>query len=75
MRAVIGVEALPMSIWPQAMPCGRPSRAIDFVSPVMACLVAVYGAEFGRGAWAEIEPLLMMRPPLGYWRFISRIAS
>ena len=31
------------------MPYGRPSRAIDLVSPVMACLVAVYGAEFGRG--------------------------
>ena len=31
----------------------------------MACLVAVYGAEWGRGAWAEIDPLLMMRPPAG----------
>ena len=30
----------------------------------MACLVAVYGAELGRGVWAEIEPLLMIRPPL-----------
>ena len=75
MRAVMGVEALPMSIWPQAMPYARPSRAIDLVRPVMACLVAVYGAEFGRGAWAEIEPLLMMRPPAGDCRFMRRIAS
>jgi len=25
----------------------------------------VYGAELGRGACAEIDPLLMMRPPRG----------
>src|SRR5579884_4138905 len=50
----------------------RPSRAVDLVSPVMACLVAVYGAELGRGVWAEIEPLLMMRPPRGDCSFISR---
>ena len=54
-----------MSIWPQVIPKARPSRAIDFVRPVMACLVAVYGAELGRGVCAEIEPLLMMRPPRG----------
>jgi hypothetical protein len=41
MRAVIGVAALPMSIWPHVIPNGRPSSAIDFVSPVKACLVAV----------------------------------
>ena len=35
------------------------------VSPVMACLVDVYGAELGRGTSAEIDPLLMMRPPRG----------
>src|SRR6185437_8529191 len=29
----------------------------------------------GRGAWAEMEPLLMMRPPLGDCDFIMRIAS
>ena len=34
----------------------RPSSDADLVSPVIACLVAVYGAEFGRGACAEIEP-------------------
>src|SRR5919198_3508243 len=49
----------------------RPSNEVDLVRPVMACLVAVYGAELGRGAWAEIEPLLMMRPPRGSWFFIS----
>ena len=54
-RAVRSVPALPMSIWPTAMSNGLPSRAHDFVSPVIACLVAVYGAELGRGAWAEID--------------------
>jgi hypothetical protein len=44
----------------------RPSSDVDLVSPVIACFVAVYGAELGRGACAEIEPLLMMRPPR--WR-------
>ena len=56
-----------MSIWPQAMSYLRPSSEVDLVRPVMACLVAVYGAEFGRGACAEIEPLLMIRPPRGCW--------
>jgi hypothetical protein len=41
MRAVISVAALPTSIWPQAMSYGRPSRAVDLVRPVMACLLAV----------------------------------
>ena len=45
------------------------------VSPVIACLVEVYGAEKGRGVWAEIEPLLMMRPPRGLWLFMIRNAS
>src|SRR5713101_559263 len=53
----------------------RPSSDVALVSPVTACLVAVYGAERGRGAWAEIEPLLMMRPPRGSWSFMSRNAS
>src|SRR5262249_8190774 len=38
---VISVAALPISICPHAMPYGRPSRAIDRVRPVTACLVAV----------------------------------
>src|SRR5262244_424941 len=75
MGAVISVAALPMSIWPHAMSYLRPSSEVDLVSPVIACFVAVYGAEFGLGAWAEIEPLLMMRPPLGSWAFIWRNAS
>src|SRR2546430_14008325 len=33
----------------------RPSRDVDLVRPVIACFVAVYGAEFGRGACAEID--------------------
>src|SRR5260221_10676194 len=72
---VMSVLALPISIWPQAMSYLRPSNAVDLVRPVIACFVAVYGAEFGRGAWAEIEPLLMIRPPRGRWVFISRKAS
>src|SRR6516165_1379280 len=64
-----------MSIWPQAMSYFRPSRDADLVRPVIACLVAVYGAEFGRGLYAEMEPLLMMRPPRGSWLFISLKAS
>ena len=47
--AVIGVSALPISIWPQAISNSRPSSAVALVSPVIACLVAVYGAERGRG--------------------------
>ena len=74
-RAVMSVSALPMSIWPQAMSYARPSRAVDLVSPVIACLVEVYGDENGRGVWAEIEPLLMMRPPRGLWLFMIRNAS
>src|SRR5262249_47709745 len=58
-----------------AMSYFLPSKDVDLVRPVTACLVAVYGAELGRGACAEIEPLLMMRPPLGSWLFISLIAS
>src|SRR5712691_11614615 len=53
----------------------RPSNAVAFVNPVSACLVDVYGAELGRGACAEIDPLLMMRPPRGSWLFISLKAS
>ena len=64
-RSVIGVAALPMSIWPQVMSYFLPSSDVAFVRPVIACLVEVYGAELGRGVWAEIEPLLMIRPPRG----------
>ena len=39
--AVIGVAALPMSTWPQAMSNGRPSSEIVLVRPVTACLVEV----------------------------------
>ena len=41
MRSVMWVAALPMSIWPQAMPYLRPSREVERVRPVRACLVAV----------------------------------
>src|SRR4029453_12508911 len=74
-RWVIGVSALPMSIWLHAMSYLRPSSAVDFVRPVTACLVDVYGEELGRGAWAGMEPLLMMRPPRGCWSFMILIAS
>ena len=39
--SVSAVAALPMSSWPQAMSCLRPSREMHLVSPVIACLVAV----------------------------------
>src|SRR5262245_32169768 len=74
-RAVIGVAALPISIWLHAILYLRPSSAVAFVRPVIACLAAVYGAEFGRGAWADIEPLLMIRPPCGVCAFMILIAS
>ena len=73
--SVISVAALPMSIWPQAMSYARPSSDVDLVRPVTACFAAVYGAESGRGTLAEIEPLLMIRPPRGDWRFMMRNAS
>src|SRR2546430_10936118 len=73
--AVISVAAFPMAIWPHAMSYLRPSRAVALVRPVIACLVAVYGAEFGLGAWAEMEPLLMIRPPRGAWRLMILNAS
>ena len=50
----MSVAALPMSICPQAMPYARPSSAVDFVRPEMACFVAVYGADRGRGDIDEI---------------------
>src|ERR1019366_10729185 len=65
----------PMSICRQAMVGRRPSREMLLVRPVMACFVAVYGAEWGRGACAEMEPLLMIRPPRGRCAFMSLMAS
>ena len=53
----------------------RPAIEAVVRSPVMACLEAVYGAEFGRGVVAEIEPLLMIRPPRGDCTFMTRKAS
>src|SRR3954471_3809062 len=72
--SVISVAALPISICPHAMSYLRPSSERLFVRPVMACFVAVYGAELGRGEWAEMDPLLMMRPPRGDCSFMSRKA-
>lgn len=54
--------AIPMSIWVQVISKARPSRAVHFVSPVIACFEVVYGDECGRGTCAEREPLLMTRP-------------
>ena len=48
----------------------RPSSDVDFVRPVIACFVAVYGAEWGRGTYADSEPLLTIRPPRGDCRFM-----
>lgn len=43
----------------------RPSSEAVLVSPMTACLVAVYAMELGRGVWAEIDPLLMRKPADG----------
>src|SRR3954470_16587940 len=72
---VMSLRALPMSICPHAMSYGRPSSAVAFVSPVTACLVAVYAAARGLGACAAIDPLLMIRPPCGRCLRITRKAS
>ena len=64
-----------MSIWVQVMLYLRPSRSVDLVIPSTACFVAVYGAEWGRGVYAEMEPLLMMRPPCGICDLKIRTAS
>mmetsp|Transcript_20268 Transcript_20268/g.47331 ORF Transcript_20268/g.47331 Transcript_20268/m.47331 type:complete len:266 (-) Transcript_20268:1001-1798(-) len=69
------VSAFPMSICPHAMSKARPSNANDFVRPVIACFVAVYGAVLGRGLSADTDPLLMIRPPLGTCCFMSLMAS
>ena len=45
------------------MPNSLPSSAVDFVRPTRPCFVAVYGAESKRGIWAEMLPMLMIRPP------------
>src|SRR5207244_9385289 len=73
-RWVISVSALPTSIWPQEMSYLRPSSEVDLVRPVTACLAVVYAIDCGRGTCAEIEPLLMIRPPIGCCSFIMRKA-
>src|SRR5215208_6287206 len=57
------------------MSYGRPSRAVALVSPLIACLVAEYAIDCGLGTWAEIDPLLMIRPPRGTCRRICPKAS
>lgn len=69
------VRALPMSNWVAMMPCFLPSREVHFVSPRIACFETVYAAESGRGDHAEMDPLLMIRPPCGVWSFMILIAS
>lgn len=51
-----------MSICVQVMLKFLPSRRVDLVIPSTACLDAVYGAVCTRGVYADIEPLLMIRP-------------
>jgi len=74
-RAVISLAALPMSIWPTAMSNGRPFERCRFRQ--------AGDRVFGRGVGdrsrprrvAEIEPLLMMRPPCGRCSRISLKAA
>ena len=67
MALAMSVSAFPMSICEAQISYGRPSSERLFVRPVIACLVLVYGVDPGRGTCAEIEPLLMIRPPCGDW--------
>src|SRR2546430_7803018 len=53
----------------------RQWSGVDLVSPVLGCVGPVEATERGRGACAEIEPLLMMRPPRGSCDFMILIAS
>src|SRR5262245_66428445 len=55
-RSVIGVAALPMSTWPQAMSYLRPSSDVALVSPVIACLVGGYRRELCGGWGDEVGP-------------------
>ena len=42
------------------MSCSRPSSEIDFVSPVMACFVDVYGAENSRDFYYSVLANLVL---------------
>jgi len=64
-RAAAAVLHSPMSIWVHVISNARPSSAVLFVKPVIACFVRVYGALLGRGVVAARLPLLTMRPPGG----------
>src|SRR5215217_4851020 len=57
-------------LWPRRLAA---SEAPD--SPLIACLVAEYAIDCGLGTWAEIDPLLMIRPPRGTCRRICPKAS
>src|SRR5258707_13993440 len=52
----------------------RQWRLVPLVGPVMVFLVKEEAVDNGRGACAESEPLLMMRPPRGVWSFMMRKA-
>lgn len=51
-----------MSSCVQVISNARPSRAVHFVSPCKACLEQAYGDVWGRGTWADKDPLLIIRP-------------
>src|SRR5262249_33695141 len=74
-RSVIGVAALRLPTGRRVWSSSRPSGGVAWVGRVLASWVAVYGAESGRGVCAEIEPLLMIRPPRGFWSFMILKAS
>src|SRR5439155_20274137 len=74
-RAARSVRALPTSFWLQAMSYFLPSSEVDLVRPVSACLVAVWGAELGRGAWADIDALFLLRRPRVYLHLLYRNAA
>src|SRR5262249_44641535 len=60
----MSVAAFPMSIWPHAMSKARPSREMDLVRPVIACLVGV-GAATGGGGGGGGWGAFLVDPPAG----------
>ncbi|KKO82819.1 hypothetical protein WU86_00350 [Corynebacterium xerosis] len=56
------------------IPCGRPSSAVTAARPARPAFDAAYGAECGRGVWAAMEPLKMIRPPAGSCAAMARKA-
>src|SRR5699024_12228286 len=69
------ISALPMSMRVAVIPCGLPSREVTAASPAKPAFEAAYGAEWGRGVWAAMDPLNRIRPPEGSCADMARNAA